>query len=161
MPSAVAQRLITDAVADRRSRATLRRLYAQPAGGALVAVESRSRLFPKGLADFIGLRDQRCRTPYCDAPIRHRDHAKPHRRGGRTSAANGLGLCAGCNYTKESPGWVVTTDVNESGRHTAEFSTPTGAHYHSVAPPMPGTPRTEMGEIEVWLNNTLLPLVAA
>lgn len=161
VPSAVAQKLITDAVADRRSRATLRRLYAQPAGGALVAVESRSRLFPKGLADFIGLRDQRCRTPYCDAPIRHRDHAKPHRRGGRTSAANGLGLCAGCNYTKESPGWVVTTDVNESGRHTAEFSTPTGAHYHSVAPPMPGTPRTEMGEIEVWLNNKLLPLVAA
>ena len=68
VPSAVAQTLVTDAVADRRSRATLRRLYASPVSGALVAMESRSRLFPKGLADFIELRDQRCRTPYCDAP---------------------------------------------------------------------------------------------
>ncbi|MCB0944848.1 MAG: DUF222 domain-containing protein, partial [Mycobacterium sp.] len=129
VPSAVAQKLITDAVADRRSRATLRRLYANPANGALVALESRSRLFPKGLNDFVGLRDQRCRTPYCDAPIRHRDHAQPHRNGGPTSAANGLGLCAACNYAKESSRWVVTADYDRSGRHTAEFTTPTGAHY--------------------------------
>ena len=32
-----------------------------------------------------------CRTPYCDAPIRHRDHARPWARGGTTSAGNGLG----------------------------------------------------------------------
>ena len=161
VPSAVAQKLITDAVADRRSRATLRRLYANPANGALVALESRSRLFPKGLNDFVGLRDQRCRTPYCDAPIRHRDHAQPHRNGGPTSAANGLGLCAACNYAKESSRWVVTADYDRSGRHTAEFTTPTGAHYHSVAPPMPGTPRTVLGPVEVWLNSELLRTFAA
>ena len=97
VPSAVAQSMIRDAVADERSRATLRRLYATPAGGALTAMDSRSRLFPKGLAEFIGVRDQRCRMPYCDAPIRHRDHATPHRRGGATSAHNGLGLCESCN----------------------------------------------------------------
>ena len=28
-----------------------------------------------------------CRTPYCDAPIRHTDHATPHARGGPTTAA--------------------------------------------------------------------------
>lgn len=141
VPSALARNLIADAVADQRSHATLRRLYATPATGALVALESRARVFPKGLADFIGLRDQRCRTPYCDAPIRHRDHAKPHRKGGTTSAVNGLGLCERCNYVKESDGWIVTSTTTENGTHTAEFTTPTGARHHSTAPPMPGTPQ--------------------
>jgi hypothetical protein len=159
VPSAVAQSLIAAAVSDPASRATLRRLYACPASGALVAMDSRSRLFPKGLAEFIGLRDQRCRTPYCDAPVRHRDHAIPHRRGGRTSARNGLGMCAGCNFTKEAPGWTVRTGFSENGTHTAEFTTPTGTHHHSLAPPVPGTPRMPMSEIEVWLNNRLLPQV--
>src|SRR5262249_2660350 len=74
IPAAVAREMVSAAAADRRSRATLRRLYAHPRTGALVAMESRARLFPRGLAAFIELRDQRCRTPYCDAPIRHRDH---------------------------------------------------------------------------------------
>ena len=34
--------------------------------------------FPRGLSGFIRLRDQTYRTPYCDAPIRHRDRAQPH-----------------------------------------------------------------------------------
>jgi len=160
VPSAVAQHLISGAVKDPRSLATLRRLYASAASGALVAMDSRSRLFPKGLAEFIGLRDRQCRTPYCDAPIRHRDHATPYRGGGRTSAGNGLGLCAGCNYAKEAPGWTVQTDFDENYRHAAQFTTPTGAHHHSLAPPVPGTPRTPMTDIEVWLNNRLLPEVA-
>jgi len=141
VPSALARKLIAEAVADQRSQATLRRLYATPATGALVALESRARVFPKGLADFIGLRDQRCRTPYCDAPIRHRDHAKPHRKGGTTSAVNGLGLCEHCNYLKESDGWTVTSTDTENGTHTAEFTTPTGSRHRSTAPPMPGTPQ--------------------
>jgi hypothetical protein len=141
VPSALARKIIADAVADQRSHATLRRLYATPATGALVALESRARVFPKGLADFIGVRDQRCRTPYCDAPIRHRDHAKPHRKGGTTSAVNGLGLCERCNYVKESDGWIVTSTTAENGTHTAEFTTPTGARHRSTAPPMPGTPQ--------------------
>ena len=140
--------MVLDAVSDERSRAALRRLYAKPTSGALVAMDSRARLFPKGLAEFIALRDQRCRMPYCDAPIRHRDHATPHRRGGLTSALNGLGTCEACNYTKEAAGWTVATGSNQSGRHTAEFTTPTGARYHSVAPPAPGTPATQPAEVE-------------
>ena len=155
VPSSVARTLIAAAVADPNSLATLRKLYARPANGALVAMESRSRLFPKGLAGFIGLRDQRCRTPYCDAPVRHRDHATPFRRGGRTSASNGLGMCERCNYTKEVPGWTVSSGVGENGSHTAAFSTPTGAHHHSTAPPVCGAPPTPMGEVEIWLNNRL------
>ena len=157
VPSAVAQSLIADAVADPASLATLRRLYAKPSTGALVAMESRSRLFPKGLAEFIGLRDQRCRTPYCDAPVRHRDHARPHRRGGRTSGINGLASCERCNYTKESHGWTVSTGTDERGSHTATYTTPTGAHHHSTAPPAPGTPVKPFSDIEVWLNNRLAP----
>ncbi|GAS92945.1 HNH endonuclease, partial [Mycolicibacterium brisbanense] len=137
MPAAVARNLVRAAVGDKRSGATLRRLYRHPKSGALVAMESRSRLFPKALARFIGLRDQTCRTPYCDAPIRHHDHARPHAGGGPTSALNGLGLCERCNYVKESPGWSVTTH-DENGVHTAEFVTPTAARYRSTAPPPPG-----------------------
>lgn len=90
IPAAAARTMVADAVADGRSRATLRRLYAHPRAGAPVAMESRARLFPRGLAAFIELRDQRCRTPYCDAPIRHRDHARPWAKGGPTTADNGL-----------------------------------------------------------------------
>ena len=101
-------------------------------------MESRARLFPKGLSAFIDLRDDTCRTPYCDAPIRHHDHATPNQHGGATSATNGLGLCEACNYTKEAPGWHVTATVDETGTHTAEFTTPTGARHRSNAPPVIG-----------------------
>jgi hypothetical protein len=135
IPAAVARAMVSGAVANRRSRATLRKLYAHPRGGALVAMESRARLFPRGLTAFIELRDQSCRTPYCDAPIRHRDHAQPWAEGGPTTADNGLGLCERCNYTKEGAGWRVSTITDETHTHTAEFTTPTGKIYRSGAPP--------------------------
>ena len=135
IPAAVARAMVSGAVANRRSRATLRKLYAHPRGGALVAMESRARLFPRGLTAFIELRDQSCRTPYCDAPIRHRDHAQPWAEGGPTTADNGLGLCERCNYTKEGAGWRVSTSTDETHTHTAEFTTPTGKIYRSGAPP--------------------------
>jgi len=140
IPAGIARRMIAAAVFDERSHATLRRLYRHPTSGALVAMESRSRLFPKGLASFIDLRDDTCRTPYCDAPIRHHDHAHPNARGGPTSALNGLGECEACNYAKQAPGWQVSTTTTETGTHTARFSTPTGAVHHSHAPPPPGPP---------------------
>lgn len=161
IPAEVARRLISAAATDRRSRATLRRLYAHPRSGALVAMESRARLFPRGLAAFIGLRDQRCRTPYCDAPIRHRDHAVPHRRGGATSAENGLGECERCNYAKEAAGWHVNASIDRMNSHTAEFTTPTGAHYQSTAPPLPIPPRVEISEVETAIGITLSKLHAA
>jgi hypothetical protein len=161
IPASVARGLVTDAVTDDRSRATLRRLYKHPATGALVAMESRARHFPKGLATFIGLRDQHCRTPYCDAPIRHRDHAQPHNRGGPTSSVNGLGLCERCNYVKEAPGWRVSARLDETGRHTAEFTTPTGANYQSTAPPQPGSLEIFLSEVETRIGVALAALHAA
>ncbi|MCG5433954.1 HNH endonuclease, partial [Mycobacterium sp. MYCO198283] len=138
VPAAIACRLVDAAVRDPRSAATLRRLYAAPATGQLVKLDARTRTFPKGLADFIDLRDQRCRTPYCDAPIRHHDHITAHHRGGTTSAANGQGLCEHCNYTKEAPGWRTHPDTDDDGRHLTIVRTPTGARYRSTAPPLPG-----------------------
>jgi hypothetical protein len=160
IPAAVARNLVTAALADRQSWATLRRLYARPATGALVAMESRSRRFPPRLAQFIGLRDQRCRTPYCDAPIRHRDHTQPYRRGGATTSENGVGSCEQCNYAKESPGWRVTA-THDNGRHTAEYRTPTGASYQSTAPPLPGYPRIEISEFEAAIGDALIHRHAA
>ena len=160
IPASVAQQLVRDAVVDERSLATLRRLYRDPKSGSLVAIESRSRFFPKGLSNFIGVRDRTCRTPYCDAPIRHRDHATPRNRGGPTSATNGLGECERCNYTKEAPGWTVTT-ADEDGVHTAEFVTPTGARYRSTAPPLPGAPMITVSEVEIRIGIALADLGAA
>jgi hypothetical protein len=148
IPAAVARRLVDKAVSDERSRATLRRLYRHPKSSQLVAMESRSRCFPKGLATFIELRDQTCRTPFCDAPIRHHDHAEPRHRDGPTSAENGLGECERCNYVKEAPGWRVTAGSDENGVHTAVFETTTGHRYRSTSPPAPGRPYVEVSETE-------------
>ena len=83
----------------------LRRLYTAPGTGELTAMDSRARFFPPGLRRFIQVRDHTCRTPYCDAPIRHHDHIVPWHHGGTTSHGNGAGLCEACNHTKEAPGW--------------------------------------------------------
>jgi hypothetical protein len=160
VPAAIARRLAGDAVADERSKATLRRLYRHPKSGALVAMESRARLFPTALARFIAFRDDTCRTPYCDAPIRHTDHATPAARGGVTSVVNGLGECEACNYAKEAPGWRVRTAV-ENGVHTAEFTTPTGARHRSMAPGLPGAPPITVSEVELRIGVELAGLHAA
>ncbi|MEN4448448.1 DUF222 domain-containing protein [Mycobacterium sp. SM3041] len=135
IPAALARDMVLAAAA--KGTAALRRLYAQPGTNKLVAMESTSRTFPKGLATFIGLRDQLCRTPYCNARIRHTDHVRPHAHHGPTSAHNGDGLCEHCNYVKEEPGWQAAATYDRFGRHTIALTTPSGAVYTSTAPPMP------------------------
>ncbi|MBE0008746.1 HNH endonuclease [Arthrobacter sp. AET 35A] len=121
----------------------LRRLYTAPATGELVAMDSTARLFTRAQRRFITARDDTCRTPYCDAPIRHFDHIVPWRCGGTTTIANGAGLCEACNHTKERPGWTAQTVSGSRPqtrpRHTFSITTPTGHTYHSTAPPLPGT----------------------
>jgi hypothetical protein len=120
----------------------LRRFFTAPGTGELVAVDSRARLFPAGLRRFIQARDDTCRTPYCDAPIRHFDHIIPWHDGGPTSLTNGAGLCEACNHTKELRGWTATTGTATTSpgkRHVLDIRTPTGHTYQSTAPPLPGT----------------------
>ena len=110
----------------------VRRLYATPATGELVAMDSKSRRFEGALADYLRLRDRRCRTRWCGAPVRHLDHAKAHVDAGPTSAANGQGLCEYCNYAKDALGWSARP--RPGPRHTIETVTPTGHRYLSTAP---------------------------
>ncbi|UKA73122.1 HNH endonuclease [Arthrobacter sp. FW306-06-A] len=114
----------------------IRRLYTAPGTGELVAMDSKARLFPAGLKRFLQVRDDTCRPPYCDAPIRHHDHIRPWHSGGPTTTGNGQGLCEACNHAKETPGW--TTKPVPGPRHTVATTTPTGHTYHSTAPPLPG-----------------------
>ena len=92
-----------DTAGDGTFNVWLRRLYTAPGTGDLTAMDSRARLFPPGLRRFIQARDDTCRTPYCDAPIRHFDHIIPWHHGGTTTRNNGAGLCEACNHTKETP----------------------------------------------------------
>ncbi|SDW10463.1 HNH endonuclease [Arthrobacter sp. cf158] len=118
----------------------LRRLYTAPGTGELLSMDSKARLFPPRLRRFIETRDDTCRTPYCDAPIRHIDHIIPWHTGGVTTLTNGAGLCEACNHSKENPGWTTKTKTMPGGRHTLEIRTPTGHSYISKAPPLPGHP---------------------
>lgn len=114
----------------------LRRLYTAPGSGALVGLDTRARFFPEGLRRFIELRDQVCARPWCEAPIRQRDHILAWAAGGKTTAGNGAGLCISCNQSKEAPGWHSRPVPGQ--RHTIETTTPTGHSYRSHAPALPG-----------------------
>jgi len=118
-------------------RIWLRRLYTAPESGRLVAMDSRARLLPEGLRRLVQVRDSTCRTPWCDAPIRHHDHVLAWEAGGATSEANGQGLCEHCNQTKEATGWRAAPVPGP--RHCVETITPTGHRYYSTARRLPGT----------------------
>lgn len=134
IPAGIARQLAARSA--RAGTGRLRRLYTHPETGALVALESKSRRFTGGLADFIDLRDQTCRTPWCDAPIRHHDHISDHAAGGPTAAGNGQGLCEACNHTKQAPGWRAGPGPDG----LIETTTPTRHSYVSYPPAMPGAP---------------------
>jgi len=142
VPAGWARKLVAGKRDNSDPTTWVRRLYTAPGTGELVGMDSRARLFPAGLRRFIEARDNACRTPYCDAPIRHLDHIVPWYRGGETTAGNGAGLCEACNHTKETPGWTArpVNGTESAIRHTLELSTPTGHTYFSVAPPLPGVP---------------------
>ncbi|MDF3303979.1 DUF222 domain-containing protein [Rhodococcus sp. T2V] len=136
VPAGIARQLVADAL-DGDTGTSLRRVYACPQSGALTAMESQSRTFPRSLRKLIDLRDQTCRTPWCDAPIRHHDHIRSHGKSGATSADNGSGLCEACNYAKESDGWTARPVHRPDRTHLIDLGTPTGHHYRSAAPRLP------------------------
>jgi hypothetical protein len=136
LPAQILRDLV--ATAHHADLATLRKLYVAPETGRLVAMDATSDLFPKGLAGFLDLRDQTCRTPWCDAPVRHHDHVQARSAGGPTTGPNGQGLCEQCNYAKEAPGWRAhPVNGPARSRHTVELTTPTGHRHRSTAPDLP------------------------
>lgn len=130
VPAAVARAMVGQA-----QRAWVRRLYARPGTGELVAMDSVRRVFEGNLRRMLVLRDQRCRTPWCEAPVRHADHVLDHADSGPTSLANGQGLCERCNQTKNLPGWRAHV-VRAGPEHVVRTTTPTGRTYDSTAPPL-------------------------
>ena len=133
IPATLARRIVREA-----DKTWIRRLYTAPDSGELVAMDSRRRTFRGKLRDLTVLRDQTCRTPWCDAPIAHVDHIRSARRGGGTTMPNGQGLCEACNYAKEAPGWRA--DLVRTAGHLVEITTPTGHRYRSSPPRQPGDP---------------------
>lgn len=135
VPGELAREIVAGAL-DHDERVGIRRLYTSPTTGELVAMESRSRTFRGNLARFIRLRDRTCRTPWCDAPIRHSDHALGHDDGGSTSLVNGQGLCEACNHAKQARGWQARPSPDGS----TVTDLPTG-HRYRTRPPVVATIR--------------------
>ena len=119
-------------VRDTAATVWLRKLYTDH--HRLVALESTRRIFPEGLRRLLVARDQICRTPWCNAPIRHVDHVIPAQSGGPTSEANAQGLCEACNHAKQASGWHARPGPGD----TINTTTPTGHRYTSRPPDPPG-----------------------
>jgi hypothetical protein len=62
-------------------------------------------------------------------------------------------LCERCNYAKETAGWRVSTGIDETHTHTAQFTTPTGKSYRSAAPPR--APTIAFSDVEVRVGIAL------
>ncbi|SDP40044.1 HNH endonuclease [Nakamurella panacisegetis] len=139
IPAPIARALLAGH-AGSGTKTWIKRLYTDPTGTQLLTTDARTRLFPAAVADFIQNRDQTCRTPWCDAPIRHIDHITPHTRGGPTTITNAQGLCEACNLAKENPLWHTTRQPD------GNITTHTPANHAYVSrPPSPprSTPWTE------------------
>ncbi|WP_435769934.1 DUF222 domain-containing protein [Nocardioides sp. SYSU DS0651] len=137
VPAEVARLLVSRGL-DAGVGAWFRKLYVNPLG-RLVAMTSRQRSFPEGLATFLAQRGLGiCSTPWCDAPVRHCDHVVPVDEGGRTTEANGQGLCEACNHAKQATGWSQQVATRPGERHRVETITPSGHRYLSTVPPPVG-----------------------
>ncbi|MFC7486586.1 DUF222 domain-containing protein [Knoellia sp. CPCC 206453] len=119
----------------------LRRLFTDPTGRDLVALDSSRRRFQGGLRKFVELRDPTCRVPWCDAPAIETDHVHAVHDGGDTTGANAGGLCKRHNLVKEEVGWYFTvrsTGLDGTRPHGIRIQTPTGRVHDSTAPPILG-----------------------
>ncbi|GAB3294741.1 DUF222 domain-containing protein [Epidermidibacterium keratini] len=120
----------------RAAKRSIRRIFTDPATGTVTGIDTHRRLFTVAQRRFIIARDQVCTTPWCDAPIRHVDHATPHRRTGRSDISDANGKCVTCNLVKEQPGWKVSIRRLEGGTFPGITTiTPTGKRYDSTTPP--------------------------
>jgi len=137
VPAEIA-RLLAARAMDAGLATWFRSLYRNPLG-RLVAMSSRQRCFPEGLAEFLSVQGGGiCATPFCDAPIRHTDHIQPVDEGGTTSAVNGQGLCEACNHAKQAHGWQQQRVEHPQERPETQTITPTGHRYTARAPAPPG-----------------------
>jgi len=151
IPAPIARQLVR--TASPKIKTWIRRLFTDPDTEHLITADSQRRTFSPAARQFLIARDQTCRTPWCDAPIRHADHVTPHIDGGPTHVSNGQGLCERCNYTKQAPGWTTRVQPDGVGIIT---TTPTGHTIRSDPPPPPRSRRwNEESPLETRLSRLL------
>ncbi|MDN6527706.1 MAG: HNH endonuclease, partial [Brevibacterium sp.] len=124
-------------IAENEAAVFIRRLYTRPTDGQLVRMDSKRREFSGLLRRMVVIRDDVCRSPWCDAQIKHADHSQAFAAGGETDWDNASGLCAACNFLKELPGWR-----HEATAEELIVRTPTGHRYQIGTRPI-GTPTTK------------------
>ncbi|GAA4108120.1 HNH endonuclease [Enteractinococcus coprophilus] len=130
IPASVAREWL----ANEQLKVFIRRLFSDATATRLVSMEFTGRSFPANIRKMLLLRDNTCRSPYCEAPILDGDHITPHRNGGATNWENASGLCGACNQTKENRGWQ-----HEGNAHSLTVTTPTGHTYtKNPGPLLPG-----------------------
>src|SRR3546814_14226585 len=101
-------------------------------------MSSLARLVPKGLGDLLNVRDGGiCRNLWCDAPIRHHDHATGVANGGETIEEDLQGLCQSCNYAKQTPGQPAAGKHPPGKPQQGQTTPPTRHHHTPTAPPPP------------------------
>jgi len=118
----------------------------------LVSLESRARLFPRGLTSFIEMRDQRCRTPYWRrADPTPRPCINPWAEGGPTTANKRARVMRALQPT---PGSRRLAGQHEHRRKPhapqLEFTTPTGRQYGLE--PRRGGPAITVSDLEVRIG---------
>ncbi|GAA1870989.1 HNH endonuclease [Brevibacterium marinum] len=118
-------------VSENEAPVFLRRLFTRPEDGQLVRMDSKRREFSGLLRRMIVIRDGVCRSPWCDAQIKHADHATAVAAGGQTEWGNASGLCASCNFVKEIAGWR-----HEATPEKLTVRTPTGHRYETRTRPI-------------------------
>ena len=109
----------------------IRRLYTDPVDHSIADCDQRRRRFDGKLARTITYRDDRCRQPGCDSPVKHLDHVMSFHTGGPTTLDNGQGLCIRSHTLKHLPGWRIAS----RGADIC-WTTPTGHAYRSHRPPI-------------------------
>ena len=134
------------------SHVYLRRILTDPVDGTVVAIDSRRRLFEGTARRFLDARDQTCRMPACDAPIRHHYHVVRYSDGGRTCPENGQGACVAWNLVKDHPDWTVRAlpPTRPSAPPAVQVITPTGHRYTSHAPPALGPGSRPLDPLDRW-----------
>ena len=151
VPASLARAWISESTA-----VALRRLYARAADGQLVALESRSRAFPEGLAQLIRFRDRDLR----DTVVRRSDPTSRPHRPGRTGWAHQFrprsGALRGVQPRQASQRLAITTTLRHhterphlpvprpAGSLALDLAQPGGDHVRLLRPrlltPAPGIP---------------------
>ena len=119
-----------------------------PRSGALVAMESRSRLFPKRPGRFHrAARPDTVARPTAMPRFDIATTPNPGPKAAIPRRLTGSGRASAATTPKKPTGWRVRTGIDENHTHTAEFTTPTGTRYRSGAPPR--APAITISDVEV------------